>query len=94
MVPPDFTVADAGRQLEVYQACRQAAWAYRPAPYAGRVVLFQATEEPLSVAADWRQVVVGEIEVHRVPGAHQTIVYPPHVWVLAEQLHLLLDGVQ
>ncbi len=94
VVPPDFTVADARRQLEVYQACRQAAWAYRPAPYAGRVVLFQATEEPLSVAADWQQVVGGEIEVHRVPGSHQTMVCSPHVRGLAEQLHLLLDGVQ
>ncbi|MCP4655051.1 MAG: alpha/beta fold hydrolase [bacterium] len=94
VVPPDFTVADARRQLDVYQACRQAAWACRPEPYAGRVVLFQATEEPISVAADWRQVVGGEIEVHRVPGAHETMVYPPHVRVLAEQLQLLLDGVQ
>ncbi|MCP4659723.1 MAG: hypothetical protein GY856_30335 [bacterium] len=71
VLPPDFTVADARRYLNVYRAARAATWAYQPAPYAGRVVLFRATQEPEQEAADetlgWGRPVEGEIEIRRVP---------------------------
>ncbi|MCP4662610.1 MAG: hypothetical protein GY856_45015, partial [bacterium] len=91
-------MADARRYLRVYEGGHDAIGTYSPGPYPGRVVLFRATEEPASAAADetlgWRELVEGELEVCRVPGHHWAMVYPPHLEVLAERLRRLLDEVR
>ncbi|HYX22780.1 MAG TPA: condensation domain-containing protein, partial [Thermoanaerobaculia bacterium] len=74
---------------------------YRVAPYPGKITLVRASDvDPLAlrevtperrqVFADptlgWGAVAAGGVEVHLVPGSHQTIVAAPHVEILAEIL--------
>ena len=68
----------------------------RPQPYPGRVTFFAAAEQPLEAGDDpahgWGEV-AGEIEVHRGPGSHTTMIYDPeNVKVLGERLRLLSEG--
>ncbi|MCP4656445.1 MAG: amino acid adenylation domain-containing protein, partial [bacterium] len=51
-LPAEFGMADARRYLRVYEGGHDAIGTYSPGPYPGRVVLFRATEEPASAAAD------------------------------------------
>jgi len=55
--------------------------AYTPGPYAGKVVLFRATEESPGSAADetlgWRQAERTELIIHWVPGTHAPVIYSP-----------------
>ncbi len=59
------------------------------------MVLFRATEEPPEAAEDetlgWRHAVQGELTIHRVPGAHATLIFSPYAQSLAEHLRRLLD---
>jgi amino acid adenylation domain-containing protein len=63
---------------------------YRPPPYNGRVVFFKAAVVPPGEAWDfslgWRHLVVGELEVHAVPGDHETMFKEPNVDILANNL--------
>ena len=66
---------------------------HEPAPYAGRVTLFRALEEPDEVGADfsdpflgWGGVAGGGVDIRPVPGDHLTLLEPPHVAALARSL--------
>ena len=67
---------------------------YAPGPYAGDVVLLQATEvfDPVIQEQDngWRPLTSGGLQVHRIPGTHHTILAPPNVDLLAQQLRACL----
>jgi thioesterase domain-containing protein len=39
----------------------------------------------------WSEWAAGGVDVHVVPGNHATMVYKPHVEVLAEELRACLD---
>ena len=74
--------------LEVMDLYEQAHRDYQPEPWAGRVTFFQARERDNGLddpAALWRGA-AAEVEVHKVEGHHQTMVYPPHVESLARSL--------
>jgi thioesterase domain-containing protein len=74
------------------------AWdAYSPGEYKGKVVLFGASDTGREYGIDctmgWRVCVTGALEIHAVPGDHRSIMRPPHVQVLVEQLtRYLVDG--
>jgi thioesterase domain-containing protein len=71
-----------------------AAKAYRPQPYDGTVVLFWGTEGSLEAEDTrlcWDQVATGGLEVHIVPGDHNSLREEPHVRVLAAKLRRCLD---
>jgi amino acid adenylation domain-containing protein len=68
------------------------------------IVLFKAEIESISESTDeemlgvlsepswgWKQFSKDTVEVHVVPGDHHTMVNPPHVQVLAEQLKVYLE---
>jgi hypothetical protein len=63
---------------------------YRPAPYAGRTLVFRHTGGAMSNAEDpllgWGGLCVGEFEVCDVPGDHRGIFVEPNVQVMAEKL--------
>lgn len=63
---------------------------YQSAQYDGRIVLLNAAERPPEYGSDktlgWARHVSGTIDVHVVPGDHYSIMRPPDVRVLAEQL--------
>ncbi|HYP02761.1 MAG TPA: thioesterase domain-containing protein [Pyrinomonadaceae bacterium] len=90
IVPQDVQLAQARRLFEVFKINVQAMQSYRPQPSAFALTLLSAAEREDSEAPDetmgWGALTSGEVEIHRVPGSHFTIVREPHVRSLAEQL--------
>jgi thioesterase domain-containing protein len=70
---------------------------YRPAPYAGRTLLFRHASRPARDAEDpllgWGGLCVGKFEVCDVPGNHRDIFLEPNVQVMAEKLSEALQDV-
>jgi acetoacetyl-CoA synthetase len=73
---------------------RVAMGAYRPKPYAGKVMFFQSTirnprwANPLGV---WKSVCQGGLDLVRITGKHNDLLLPPMVAHLARGLDRLLD---
>lgn len=62
---------------------------YNPQAYAGDAVVFLAADQPRAnrkFGTGWAQFILGNFELLKIPGTHQTIFTPPHVEVLAEEL--------
>ncbi len=91
-LPPQLSAEQAAsmaRQLTaVFAANLGALRAYRPAPYAGRVVLFRATERPVELdpAMGWRGLLDGHLEVQPLPGDHYSLLQGPGAAALAAAL--------
>jgi thioesterase domain-containing protein len=71
---------------------------YEPKPFAGRVALFssisgQETDDGAR-AMGWHNLVVGGLEILRVPGGHGGIFAEPNVNVLAQTLGACLREAQ
>ena len=87
VVPGDIQLAHARRLFEVFKINVQAMQSYRPAASSMRVTLLKASEQEVAdETMGWGALTSGEIEIHRVPGSHFTIVREPYVRSLAEQL--------
>ncbi len=71
-------------------AHQEATYSYDPMPYDGDVLFYRHTEAmpnfPSAPHKTWQPLVSGEFAVHRVPGNHITMNYPPHVSDLAADL--------
>lgn len=83
--------------LGVYAAHLEALYRYRPEPWLDEsvfVTLFQAEEAtlPATPANGWNALILGDIEVCRVPGDHYSMLARPQVKVLAERLATRLGG--
>jgi amino acid adenylation domain-containing protein len=96
LLPTDFAPAAARRILELVKAHLRIARTDRPQPYPGPVTFFAAAEQPPEAGNDpahgWGEI-AGEIEVHRVPGSHTTMIYEPeNVRVLGERVRKLLES--
>ncbi|HEX3350687.1 MAG TPA: alpha/beta fold hydrolase [Acetobacteraceae bacterium] len=68
-----------------------AAWhRYNPSPYAGRLMLLNASDRPPEYGSDgtlgWKTCVSGTIDVQVVTGNHYTIMHRPHVRELSERI--------
>ncbi|HKV13044.1 MAG TPA: thioesterase domain-containing protein, partial [Thermoanaerobaculia bacterium] len=78
LLPPDFAPAAARRILELVKSHLRIARTDRPQPYEGHVTFFAAAEQPPEAGDDpahgWGEI-AGEIDVHRVPGSHTTMIY-------------------
>ncbi|MDB6111552.1 MAG: hypothetical protein JWR69_3302, partial [Pedosphaera sp.] len=74
-------------QRQLWEIHIRALLKYIPKPYGGRVSLFRSHGHPMFCSYDpkygWGEL-AGEVEVHEVPGAHESILEEPHVRVLAE----------
>jgi thioesterase domain-containing protein len=87
VVPGDIQLARARRLFEVFKINLQAMQSYRPEVSSTRVTLLKAGEQEVAdETMGWGALTTGEIEIHRVPGSHFTIVREPYVRSLAEQL--------
>jgi hypothetical protein len=71
---------------------------YRPRPYAGRLVLFLASETPARrngrARRAWRKLALGGADMYAVPGTHHEILYEPCVRVLAKHFKAHLEEAQ
>lgn len=93
MAPADFEFEQASRLFKVYKSNGQAFFSYRPSPYRGRITLFRPLKKSLSAyqyteskAQGWEDIASDGVEVHWVPGTHETMLHLPHVNELADKL--------
>jgi len=70
---------------------------YRPRPYNGRVTLFRAKnptgnyEFPPDLG--WTDLSKGGIEIHDIPGSHESMFRDPSVYVVAQKLDCCIRAV-
>jgi amino acid adenylation domain-containing protein len=97
LVAPGFDLARARRVFDMHRRNMDAAVAYSPAPFPGRLTLFNSAESGPGTGEDptrgWGALCAGGVEIHVVPGTHQTLLEPPRHRLLAERLRLCMDGL-
>lgn len=75
---------------------RLAVSSYQPEPYPGRIVYFQAAEQPIALGLGsvlgWRERAAGGLDIRVVPGEHAAILREPNAARLANELARLLAG--
>ena len=84
-------------QLErVYFANLNALKHYKPRPYPGKVILFNANQQDPALVHDplygWPAMAKG-VEAHVIPGTHDTILMEPNVRVLAAKMQQYLTTI-
>ncbi len=98
LMPSDIEVSQAQPFIELCKADFRATQNYVLHQYPGRITLFKAGQELAGTSSDptlgWSQWAAAGVDVHVVPGNHATMVYKPHVEVLAGKLRACLDQVQ
>lgn len=98
LMPSDIEISQAQPFIELCKADFRATQNYVLHHYPGRITLFKAGQELAGVSSDptlgWSEWAAGGVDVHVVPGNHATMVYKPHVEVLAERLRACLDQAQ
>ncbi|BDA74266.1 amino acid adenylation domain-containing protein [Calothrix sp. PCC 7716] len=85
----NLTLPRAFLNLAVRDAIAQAYKNYYPTVYPGKVIFFRAieqTKEHTHYLERWEELAAGGLEIHDIPGHHDTIMSEPHVQVLAEKL--------
>ncbi|MEM1117839.1 MAG: condensation domain-containing protein [Bacteroidota bacterium] len=88
------------RELREWEAMEThlKAWdAYRPTPYPGPVTLLRSSawsswDDKWWHVPVWTELAEGGVEVHTVPGNHETMLHEPYVQALADQVRACLDG--
>jgi thioesterase domain-containing protein len=83
--------------LDVEEAFLLALRNYTPAPYEGDATLFRAKDELISFpdpTLGWGRLVRGHLEIREISGDHDTILYEPHIGMLARVLDSCLHAVQ
>jgi len=84
------------RRLDVEEAFLLALRNYTPLPYQGDAILFRAKDELVSYSDEtlgWGDLVQGKLEIREVSGDHDTILYEPHIGMLARVLNSCLQAV-
>ena len=98
LMPSDIEVSQARPFIELCKADFRATQNYVLHHYPGRITLFKAGQELAGTSSDptlgWSEWAAGGVDVHVVPGNHATMVYKPHVEVLAAELAFCLDQAQ
>jgi amino acid adenylation domain-containing protein len=84
------------RHLRVFRARVRVTQGYEPEVYDGRITLFRASDEPpelmgLDATKGWGELATAPVQVHIVPGNHQTMGLDPHVAKLAERLQACIN---
>ena len=86
------------RRSRVYQAGIDALLNYTPPVYrGGKVHLFRAPDNPEHIHHNyqlgWDEFVIDELEIHEVLGDQTTMLFEPHIHVLADKLDSCLQKV-
>jgi acyl transferase domain-containing protein/thioesterase domain-containing protein len=106
LVPPDLGVPWLRHYMQGYRTRELAARNYKPKVYTDHITLFRASDIDPEAGATLRQTGVDfanptfgwsdlctqPIEVHTVPGYHETIVLEPNVQILAEKFKACLSA--
>ncbi len=94
IMPQELTLPQVKRSLHNFKSRVEAARSYAPSVYPGKVTLFKADEsQPWDrdyLASDptwgWSGISSEPVELHRVPGSHETVIAEPAVIDLAAKL--------
>ncbi|HYN21283.1 MAG TPA: thioesterase domain-containing protein, partial [Thermoanaerobaculia bacterium] len=93
-LPEGFNEEGSRRMVRVVQSNVAALYAYRPQPYAGRMIFFRAEErrsiDPPRPEIAWIDLARGGCDVLLVPGNHETMHESPNVLKMAERLRAQL----
>jgi thioesterase domain-containing protein len=83
------------RYFSTCKAHERALAAYRPTVYPGPVTLFRCRSKRCNNekerAYGWDELAAGGVQIHAVPGSHQSMVTEPQVRVLARRLQACID---
>lgn len=83
--------------LRVFYANSQAAASYIPKAYANKITLFRTAQSfgnRQDLTLGWSQLTAAEVEIHKVPGNHLSMMRKPDVQILAEQLRDCIEQVE
>ena len=98
LMPSDIEVSHAEPFIELCKADFRATRNYALHRYPGQITLFKAGQELAATSHDptlgWSDWAAGGVDSYVVPGNHATMVYEPHVEVLAEKLRACLNRVE
>ena len=94
IMPQELTLTQVKRSLQNFRSRVHAGKHYEPEPYPGKVTLFKCEQiQPRDVEileADptwgWGDISSEPVDIHRVPGSHESMVLEPDVRILAEKL--------
>ena len=99
LIPVSVDIAEVRRILMVQWLNTQALKNYTPQYYSGSIVLFTASDrhpaikQGIDSESSWNQL-VKQVETFLMPGNHHSMIQPPHVQSLAQQLQESLDKAQ
>lgn len=84
------------RHLRVFRTRIQVTRRYDPPVYSGHITVFRGSEEPpevrgLDSTKGWNQLSTQPVEVHIVPGNHETMGLEPNVKLLSARLQACID---
>ncbi|PSB01284.1 condensation domain-containing protein [Merismopedia glauca] len=89
------------REAAINQVIVRSVRSYISKPYAGKITLFRANASIYTSSegldndeVGWTKVAGGGLEIHKVPGEHNTLLAEPHVRTLAPILINCLDEAQ
>jgi acyl transferase domain-containing protein/thioesterase domain-containing protein len=91
-------VPDGLRSLQVEHAHKQVMQRYRVQAYPGKITLMRAVDvyEPVGKRRDpangWQEMAGGGLDVHDVPGGHNSMLVQPNVKILADELRKILPA--
>jgi len=97
-LPPDFTLDDAHRYIEIFRRNFTAGLRYEPLACGAAVTLFVATEDGEPEGDDptwgWSAYAGGGVEVIGIPGNNASMLRSPQVEVFAAKLGAALDRAE
>jgi thioesterase domain-containing protein len=84
-------------ELHVRMVHEHAFILYKPLPYRGKVTLFRVYNQPTDYQVDqdlgWSSVAQGGMEIHVVPGDHESIFSNENAPIVAEKLERCIQSV-
>ncbi|WP_136668608.1 amino acid adenylation domain-containing protein [Flavobacterium sp. H122] len=98
IISDDIDYSQIHRYLQVYIANGAALATYESKPYAGKLNLLRAVDEPLiehiGINLGWDRCNIGELNVIDVPGDHNTMLYNPNAKVVANSITAILKETE
>ncbi|HKR15457.1 MAG TPA: amino acid adenylation domain-containing protein [Pyrinomonadaceae bacterium] len=102
IMPPELNLAQVKRSIRNLTTRVHAGRNYLPPVYPGKITLFRCTDvvpryQPFletDPTWGWKNISSQPIDLHLIPGAHETIVVEPNVQVLAERLEACIASLE
>jgi len=92
---PDDFMSNIRQVLYIIKANNRAMNNYIPKTYPGKILFFRAHERvtflPTNPELSWKNLATDGIDIHEVPGNHTSMIFPPHVEVIANLLKKYLQ---